>query len=267
MHLTPGAPQRLTWSWLVGQLPKSLDPEKQPTGYQHEADMGFLLNPVNGVAPAGGEVNTKPNAWSLYLAARDLFELAYHRDTEDPLGPALHGPALAVLKAAGARLGDPWASQAEPSPEAGRVGALQGPAGGTLQQLGGDVERLASLLEAGAQALRTWSTLTAAQREHLRVALPSMASEAVDAAERTATPLPLTDVCVCRTCRRVLLPDSPWGVTRYTCCSLRWFVDPRAGYGALPNDFWSRFKPGQRCTLELAPDLDARGNPVVAPLA
>lgn len=258
-------PERLTWSWLVDLLP----PDKrrpmldEGQGYQHEVDLGFLLNPANGCTEQGHLVTCEPSTWAVYLAARDLYEVAYLDGAQR--AKALQGPALAVLRAAGALLGDPWAQGGVVEATGPSLAGQQGPEGSTLGQLADDVEKLARQLEAGAKALRAYGRLTEAQRDRLRQVLPSLAAEGVAAAARAHQPLPLTDVCICRTCKRVLLPDEPWGSPWYHCCGRRWTVDPRAGYGPLPNDFWSRFKPGDRCTLELAPNLDARGNPIVAP--
>lgn len=261
-------PERLTWSWIVGQLPKSSD---RPEGYLHDNDWGYLLNPANGVCSNGVEVRTKPNVWALYLAARDLYDLAFARDSNDgaqAFAKALQQPAWAVLRAVGAHLGDPWAQPPQQAPSSPSLAALQGPSGDGLQAIADDAERLAQALEDSAKALRNWGALDQAARDRIRAMLPSLATEAVEAAQRQVQPLPLTDVCICRTCGKILLPQSCWGTPSYLCCSRFWWPDPRAGYGALRSDFWSHHKPGDRYDVaKLAPELDAKGRPTLIPNA
>lgn len=227
-----------------------------------EVFLGRFLNVENG-AILPGCVPAPATVKALYLLARDLLNLV--QEPDEVLARTLSPLAVEVLGQVGRALGDPCAQPAEVA--AFPLPGLVGHHGGTVPQLAERAAKLAELLQAEAEGLHGWGALPAGQRPQRAARLVALAREATEAAERCVTPLPSTDVCVCRTCKRVLLPTRAFGTALYRCCGRSWMPDPRAGYGPLRADFWQRYAPGDRCGIELAPDLDALGRPTAVPAA
>lgn len=94
-------------------------------------------------------------------------------------------------------------------------------------------------LEKGA-AYVARTDLNAAER-HRAFRLLRELVDALEDAQAAIAHLPASTVCVCRSCKTILLPK---GGALFACCGAVWGWDNRAAYAPLPADFWAKHMPG-----------------------
>lgn len=128
------------------------------------------------------------------------------------------------------------------------------------QQLAADRDGLGGRILSGVTALSAMHALDEALRIKRTKVFTTLAERFVLLAYQTAQPLPGTDACICRACRMVILPNIGGG---YVHCQRLWHHHPANNFHALPEGFWSRYKPGDRYTKTLEGPLDGRGRPEI----
>jgi hypothetical protein len=128
------------------------------------------------------------------------------------------------------------------------------------QQIAIDRDALGGRLLAGVTALSALHAVDEEARIKKTKAFTAIATQFTLLAYQAAQPLPGTDACICRACRRIVLPDIGGG---YTHCQRIWHPHRANNFHALPDGFWLKYRPGDRYTKRLEDPLDGQGRPEI----